>query len=45
MIEFITGLIVGAALGAAAYRFMLKRSPETLEKWAAEIKAKGDEYL
>lgn len=45
MIELIIGFVVGAVLGAAAYRFMLKRNPATLAKWAAEIKAKGDEYL
>ncbi|MBP6708012.1 MAG: hypothetical protein KA223_02530 [Candidatus Accumulibacter sp.] len=45
MIELIIGFVVGAALGAAGYRFALKRNPAMVEKIAAEIKAKGDEYL
>lgn len=31
---------VGAAFGAMGYRYMLKRDPETLERWAREWKAK-----
>lgn len=36
--------VVGAALGAAGYRYMVKNDPVTLEKWAAEIKARADSW-
>jgi hypothetical protein len=31
-------LIVGAALGAGGYRYMLKRDPAALEAWAKKLK-------
>ena len=37
MIEALAFLI-GVAFGAAGYRYMLKRDPEALEHWAAEIR-------
>jgi len=45
MIGFIIGVIVGAAVGAWGYRYSLKKRPDAVERIAAEIKAKGDEYL
>jgi hypothetical protein len=33
--------VASAALGAAGYRYMLKKDPVTLEKWAAEAKEAG----
>jgi uncharacterized membrane protein YdjX (TVP38/TMEM64 family) len=35
-----TAVVFG--LGMAAYRFMLKRDPERLERWAQEAKRAGD---
>lgn len=35
---------VGAGCGAAAYRALLKKDPETLERWAKEAKALGDRF-
>lgn len=37
--EFAAGLAVGILVGLAGYRFWLKRDPESLEAWAARIKA------
>lgn len=34
--------VLGIGAGAAGYRYMLKKDPATLEKWAAEAKALGD---
>lgn len=34
--------IVSAGLGAAGYRYMLKRNPAKLEQWAQQIKAAGE---
>jgi hypothetical protein len=33
--------LVGICIGAAGYRYMLKRDPERLETWAAEIKERA----
>ena len=41
MFTILVSLIVGTGLGAAGYRYMLKKDPVTLEKWAAEAKAAG----
>lgn len=35
---------IGAGCGAAGYRYMVKKDPATLEKWAAEAKALGDRF-
>ena len=43
ILPLVIGLILGMGLGAAGYRHMLKRDPETLEMWAKEIKAKGEQ--
>lgn len=37
MIEALA-FLVGLGLGAAGYRYMLKRDPEALEHWASEIR-------
>lgn len=42
MIDILIPLAIGIALGAAGYRYMLKRDPATLERWAAEAKKLGD---
>lgn len=36
MIGFVIGLVVGAAVGAWGYRYMLKRDPEAVERLADE---------
>lgn len=38
LMPFVVGFLLGAVLGTMGYRFMLKRNPELLEKWAKEIK-------
>lgn len=40
LITLAIGIAVGLFVGAAGYRFMLKRNPEQLEAWAREIKAR-----
>lgn len=41
LIPIVIALLVGAAGGAAGYRYWLKRDPEALEALAAKIKAAG----
>ena len=36
--------LLGASVGLWGYRYMLKRDPETLERWAQEAKALGKKY-
>lgn len=40
LITLAIGAAVGLFVGAAGYRYMLKRDPERLEAWAREIKAR-----
>lgn len=35
----VAGLALGVFVGAAGYRYLLKRDPERLEAWAKELKA------
>lgn len=39
LIPLIIAGVVGIALGAMGYRYLLKRNPEKIEQWAAEIAA------
>lgn len=41
MIEVIIALVVGVALGAWGYRRLLKRSPEAVERLAAQARRLG----
>lgn len=45
MIEIAIAFGLGVAVGAWGYRYSLKKRPDAVERIAAEIKAKGDEYL
>ena len=38
MIEVIIALVVGVALGAWGYRYMLKRDPDAIERLAAQAR-------
>lgn len=40
LIALLVGAAGGLFVGAAGYRYMLKRNPEKLEAWAREIKAR-----
>lgn len=45
MIELIVDaaiFLVGAAVGAWGYRYLLKRDPETLEEWARKARSFTD---
>lgn len=39
----LVGAFAGAAAGAWGYRYWLKRDPAALERWAQELKRRGDE--
>jgi hypothetical protein len=41
MIMMMLSGLAGVAVGAMGYRYLLKRDPETLERWAQEFKAQG----
>lgn len=41
MIEVIIALVVGVALGAWGYRYMLKRNPDAIERLAAQARRLG----
>jgi uncharacterized membrane-anchored protein YhcB (DUF1043 family) len=38
-VGYLLALVVGFGLGCWFYRYTLKKDPEQLEQWAAEIKA------
>lgn len=38
----VPAFLFGCGLGAAGYRYWLKRDPAKLEKWAQEAKKAGD---
>ena len=42
MMFYVLVFVVGVSLGAAGYRYYLKRDPEKLEAWAKLIKEKAD---
>jgi hypothetical protein len=45
VIEILTNLVAllaGVGIGAAGYRYYLKRDPSKLEAWAQALKAAGD---
>lgn len=44
MIEFVIGLLLGAAVGAWGYRYSLKKRPDTVAKLAEQIRAAGDRF-
>ena len=44
MIEVIIALVVGVALGAWGYRYMLKRNPDAIERLAAQARRLGDRF-
>lgn len=44
MIEVIIALVVGVALGAWGYRYMLKRDPDAIERLAAQARELGDRF-
>ncbi|MCZ2099115.1 MAG: YhcB family protein [Anaerolineae bacterium] len=44
MIEVIIALVVGVALGAWGYRYMLKRDPDAIERLAAQARQLGDRF-
>lgn len=39
MLELILAFLVGTAFGLTTYRYYVKRDPEKLERWAAEVRA------
>lgn len=41
LIPLAIAVLVGICLGAAGYRYLLKRNPAKLEAWAAAAKAAG----
>lgn len=43
-ISFLIGLVVGVALGAWGYRYMLKRDPDAIERLAAQARQLGDRF-
>lgn len=42
MIELVIGLVIGAGVGAWGYRYILKRSPEAIERLAAQARELGN---
>lgn len=38
-------LLAGLAIGAAGYRYFLKRDPDALEAWAKKIKGQADTLM
>lgn len=44
MIEVIIALVVGVALGARGYRYMLKRDPDAIERLAAQARQLGNRF-
>lgn len=42
LVPYAACLAVGGGLGAAFYRYMLKRDPAKLELWAAQVKAAAE---
>lgn len=40
LIMFLAGCAAGLFVGAAGYRYMLKRDPDKLEEWARVIREK-----
>ena len=41
LIPFVIAFVAGLAVGAAGYRYMLKRDPAKLEAWAQKLKEAG----
>ena len=41
IVVIILGALACIGLGAAGYRYMLRRNPDKLEQWAQQIKAAG----
>lgn len=39
LVVIVLGALACIGLGAAGYRYLLKRNPDKLEQWAAQIKA------
>ena len=44
MIEIALALVVGVAIGAWGYRYMLKRDPDAIERLAAQARQLGDRF-
>lgn len=42
MIEIIIAVVIGAGVGAWGYRYILKRSPEAIERLAAQARELGN---
>lgn len=44
LIPLVVVLLLGVAIGAWAYRYALKRSPEAVERLAAQARRLGDRF-
>jgi len=44
LIQFVAGLVIGAGAGAWGYRYILKRSPEAIERLAAQARELGNRF-
>ena len=44
LIGYVGAMLVGAAIGAMFYRRMLKRSPEAIERLAAQARELGNRF-
>lgn len=44
LISFAGAFVAGAAVGAWGYRYLLKRSPEAVERLAAQARALRDRF-
>lgn len=44
LMQFAVTLLVGVAVGAWGYRYALKRSPEAVERLAAQARALRDRF-
>jgi len=42
--ELLIGFVIGAAVGAWGYRYILKRSPEAIERLAAQARELGNRF-
>jgi hypothetical protein len=41
LISLAIGIAIGIAVGVMCYRYLIKRDPEKLERWAAQAKSAG----
>lgn len=41
LVSLAAGIAIGITVGVMCYRYLLKRNPEKLERWAAQAKSAG----